>query len=173
MRFTIGHHSSLLHSSPQPWSVHLLCGEAAWCHRICWQAPGQAAKELLAFQQHHPSPLKMPHPSPTNTQQLLSSWAIQIAPLPQHEDISWALKQNISPLEGCQGLPTETCPSISLGCQTAKHKNSSHSDRLTGQDQLSTAKNYFRGQKSGFTSKLLCSRWMMPIKLLCFKADLM
>lgn len=25
MRFTIGHHSSLLHSSPQSWSVHLLC----------------------------------------------------------------------------------------------------------------------------------------------------
>lgn len=25
MRFTIGHHSSLLHSSPQCWCVHLLC----------------------------------------------------------------------------------------------------------------------------------------------------
>lgn len=149
MRLTIGHHSLLLHSSPQCWCVHLLC----WWDWLVAQdllagsrAGSQGAAGLPAASSFS---LKMPHPSPTNTQQLLSSWAIQIAPLPQHEDVSWALKQNVFALEGCQGLPTETCPSISLGCQTAKHNNSSHSDRLMGQGPAVYSKEPFSWSKEG------------------------
>lgn len=82
MRFTIGHHSLLLHSSPQSWSVHLLCWWGWLVPQDLLAGSRAGSQELLAFQQHHPSSLKMPHPSPTNTQQLLSSWAIQIALLP-------------------------------------------------------------------------------------------
>lgn len=170
MRFTIGHDSLLLLSTVMvcPSAVlvrlagatELLAGSRAGSQRAAGlsAASSFSLKNATSFShKHKATALQLSHPNCSTT----LAWRC-ILSFETKRFCAWRMS----------GVTYRNLPKYFPG-QTNSQAQQQSFCQTNRPGPAVYSKSHFHGQKRGFTSKLLCSGWMIPTKLFYFKADLM